>query len=137
MWLAASQQLFLNMSHEYDCKIKSYRHFCSHRFASACRQCMSLTMDFLKELLQIGKPVTETYSLCQLLCTCSCGYEQANDGVQSRGGGGKGGSRKRDPLTERGLVKEEQHKLSDVIGNLLSIKFTVSVKRQPNHLNFN
>ena len=28
-------------------------------------------------------------------------------GCRAGGGGGKGGSRKRDPLTERGLVKEE------------------------------
>ena len=40
-----------------------------------------------------------------------------------------------EPLTEAGLVKEEYQKLSDVIANLLSIKFTVFVKRQAYHLN--
>ena len=36
MWLVASQKLFLNLSHEYDCK--SYRHFCSHSYC----KCLSL-----------------------------------------------------------------------------------------------
>ena len=45
------------------------------------------------------------------------------------GGGGE------EPLMEAGLVKEEYQKLSDVIANLLSIKFTVFVKRQTYHLN--
>ena len=46
---------------------------------------------------------------------------------------GEGGGR--EPLTEAGLVKEENQKLPDVIANLLSIKFTVFVKRQTYHLN--
>ena len=41
----------------------------------------------------------------------------------------------REPLTEAGLVKEWYQKLSYVIANLLSIKFTVFVKRQTYHLN--
>ena len=41
----------------------------------------------------------------------------------------------RKPLREGSLVKEEYQKLSDVIANLLSIKFTVFVKRQTYHLN--
>ena len=40
-----------------------------------------------------------------------------------------------EPLTEAGLVKEEYQKLSSVIANLLSIKFTIFVKRQTYHLN--
>ena len=52
---------------------------------------------------------------CLLPCRCS-----------GRGGG---------PLTEGSLVKEDYQKLFDVIANLLSIKFTVFVKRQTYHLN--
>ena len=49
-------------------------------------------------------------------------------------GGGEGGGE--EPLTQSSLVKEEYQKLSDAIENLLSIKFTVSVKRPQFKKNF-
>ena len=51
---------------------------------------------------------------CLLPCRCS----------------GRGGT-----FNRRSLVKEDYQKLFDVIANLLSIKFTVFVKRQTYHRN--
>ena len=46
-------------------------------------------------------------------------------------GKSRGRRREGEPFTGEGLVKEEKQKLSNFIENLLSIMFTVSVKRQP------
>ena len=49
-------------------------------------------------------------------------------GAVERGRGGE-------PLTEGSLVKEDYQKLFDVIANLLSVEYTVFVKRQTYHRN--